>query len=181
MSACGEATIAGFNQVVRDVGKATEGSEVKITLVVFSDNAEFASFCEPVGALRPLTWESYEPDGQTAMLDAVMTVLRRFVIKGQDDPETRYLMTIVSDGEENASREFSYKTISKIIEARQNPGRWTFAYMGANQDLAEVSERTSILRGNTSAYVSSPQDSRAAFMRLAYSSGRTFIGMSSPG
>jgi len=163
MSACREETISGFNQVVREVGAAAEGADVRVTLVVFNEEVGFAAFCEPVEALHPLTWETYEPGGSTAMLDAVGIALERFAAEVGDDAETRYVVVIISDGEENASRRYDYAAIASMIGARQNTGRWTFAYVGANQDLSEVSRRMHIPQRNMVCYAPTRGGTQEAF------------------
>jgi hypothetical protein len=170
MSACREETIAGFNRVVAEVRAGAEGADVTFTLVVFNERVELVSFCEPVAAARPLTWEAYEPDGSTAMLDAVGFAIDRFAAQVGDDAETRYMVVIISDGEENASSRYDYRAIASMIRARQNTGRWTFAYVGANQDLSEVSRRMHIPRQNMVCYAPSRQGTEEAFGVIAASS-----------
>jgi Mg-chelatase subunit ChlD len=170
MSACRAETIAGFNRVVGEVSAAAEGADVRVTLVVFNEEVAFAAFCEPTAALQPLTPETYVPGGATAMLDAVGFALDRFATEVGDDKETRYVVVVVSDGEENASRRYDYPAIASMINARQSTGRWTFAYVGANQDLSEVSRRMEIPRRNMVCYAPSREGTQDAFGAIAESS-----------
>lgn len=171
MSACREETISGFNEVVREVRAAGEGADVRVTLVVFNEEVRFVSFCEPVGALAPLTRESYVPDGSTAMLDAVGLALERFATSVPDDADTRYVVVVVSDGMENASVRYGYEAIASMIGARQNTGRWTIAYVGANQDLAEVGRRMHIPASSMACYTATGSGTKEAFACIAASSG----------
>jgi hypothetical protein len=85
------------------------------------------------------------------MLDGVGTTLERLegLAAGPDD---RYLVCIISDGMENASRRFTYGEIGRTIRRLQGTIRWTFTYIGANQDLSRVTEELGVPRGNVREY-----------------------------
>lgn len=61
----------------------------------------------------------------------------------QDKKDTMVVVTIITDGMENASREYNGKTIKDLVERLRGEG-WTFTYMGANQDSVEVAMSMSI-------------------------------------
>lgn len=153
MASCRAETINGFNEQVQKItGKTkTDGTAdtTLITLVLFNHEVEFVHFVSPVDSLREITAEQYVPNGSTAMLDAVGLTLTRFEREVEDDEQTRYLVIIITDGEENDSKEFTYERIAEMIQKRQQTGRWTFSYMGANQDLSDLSKRLNIPKSNT--------------------------------
>mgnify|MGYP004566816155 FL=1 len=64
----------------------------------------------------------------------------------QDIKDTMVVVTIITDGMENASREYNGKTIKELVERLRGEG-WTFTYMGANQDSVEVAMSMSIRNG----------------------------------
>jgi len=123
--------------------------------VLFNHDIEFLSFAGKVGTLEETTAERYVPNGTTAMLDAVGQTLKRFEKKVKDSENTYYLVIIISDGEENDSKEFTHERIAEMIQKRQQTGRWTFSYMGANQDLSDLSKRLNIPKSNVATYTSS--------------------------
>lgn len=180
MEAVRDETISGFNEQVGKIrAKAAQSDAEKtfVTLVLFNDEVVFSKFAEPAEALAPIDRESYEPDRTTAMLDAVGFTLERFQDVVRDDDDTRYLVVVISDGAENDSHEYTYERIAEMIQKRQATGRWTFSYMGANQDLSVISERLSIPRSNLGTYVSSPGGTMIGFGSLS----RSVIGfMSKP-
>lgn len=53
------------------------------------------------------------------------------------------LVTVITDGYENASHEYNGKAIRSLVEAMKNEG-WVFTYIGANQDVEAVAESMSI-------------------------------------
>ena len=57
--------------------------------------------------------------------------------------EDRVLVTIVTDGYENASREYNGKAIKVLVDELKDKG-WVFAYIGANQDVEKVAATISI-------------------------------------
>lgn len=86
----------------------------------------------PAKEVKELTSETYHPDCCTALYDAMgmsLNVIRSKV--GEDD---RVLVTVVTDGYENASREYNSKAIKSLVDELKGKG-WVFAYIGSNQDV----------------------------------------------
>lgn len=173
MQACRAETIAGFNEQVQAIRKSAhqEGEEsgTFVTLVVFNDGVQFVHFAQPAETLSEIGPEEYQPDSLTAMLDAIGSTLVRFEREVDDGDDVNYLVITISDGEENASKEHSYESVARMIRSRQKTGRWTFSYMGANQDLSELSSRLHIPKSNTAAYRSSPHGTAISFVSLSKS------------
>lgn len=163
-------TISGFNEQIGKIrAKAMESGakETFVTLVLFNDEVVFSRFAEPAETLGPIDREIYAPDRTTAMLDAVGLTLERFQKVVQDDGGTRYLMVVISDGLENDSKIHTYESVAELIQQRRSTGRWTFSYMGANQDLGVVARRMAIPRSNISAYNSDAKGTALSFRRLS--------------
>ena len=62
-------------------------------------------------------------------------------LEGQTDYNV--LVTILTDGEENASKEFSGADIKKLVEELQM-NRWTFTYIGTDHDVEKIARSLSI-------------------------------------
>lgn len=125
----------GINQLFADQAKV-EG-ECLVTLTQFDDTFETLLGNEPVGNI-----ESYTliPRGSTALFDAVgrtIAIVDRYLATAPK-PE-QVIVTIVTDGNENASREFTQEKIKSLIDARTEAG-WKFTYLGANQDAILVGQ-----------------------------------------
>ena len=91
--------------------------------------------------VKELTAETYRPDCCTALYDAMgisLNALRKKVV--EDD---KVLVTVVTDGYENASKEYSGKAIKALVDDLKAKG-WVFAYIGANQDVEAVAATISI-------------------------------------
>ena len=82
------------------------------------------------------------PRGSTAMNDAIgrtiNTVGETLAKMNEADRPDRVLFVIVTDGEENASKEFTTKQVKELIDRQSNEYNWTFTYLGANQDAWAV-------------------------------------------
>ena len=171
MEVCRDAAIAGFNDwlaaqqtAVRelaaeqaDAGPSapTAGATTTLTLVNFSERPDLP-MCRlihegvPLTTVRPLHRESYTPEGGTPLLDAVGRTIM-WMDRLQPTPE-RSLVVILTDGEENASREFTPQQIRDLIRSRETTGTWTFVYLAANQDAWAVGGQLGIGPGNTASF-----------------------------
>lgn len=124
METCRDDTIGGFNAFVEDQ-KALGGT---LTLIQF-DHEHLVSYANvPIEDVKPLTRETFQPRGSTALLDAIGRAIKEYT-PHQRSPT----VVILTDGLENASHIYTKAHIKDLIEARQNDG-WTFLYLGANQD-----------------------------------------------
>lgn len=128
-------------QTIRSAQKKHEDQEHYVSLVTFNDDVKTVYECVPVDEVKELTAETYQPDCCTALYDAMgisLNVLRKKV--AEDD---KVLVTVVTDGYENASKEYSGKAIKALVDELKTKG-WVFAYIGANQDVEAVAATISI-------------------------------------
>ena len=123
MEACIDDTIGGFNAFVRD--QVPFGGT--LTLVLFDHEYTPVYTCKPIAEVEPLTRETFKPRGATALLDAIGRAVKE--VRTQTIPT----VVILTDGQENSSREYTKAHVKDLIEERQRNG-WTFVYLGANQD-----------------------------------------------
>lgn len=153
MQFCRDAAISGFNEWLGSQQKA-EGA-CALTVVQFSDRGD-APMCRllydgvPIREARPLDHQTYRPDGNTPLYDAVA---RTIAAMDQLAPTPdRILVVILTDGDENASREHTQRQIQDMIRAREATGRWTFVYLGANQDAWAASREMGMQPGNSAPF-----------------------------
>ena len=128
-------------QTIRSAQKKHEEQEHYVSLVTFNDDVKTIYECVPVDEVKELTNETYHPDCCTALYDAMgisLNALRKKV--AEDD---KVLVTVVTDGYENASKEYSGKAIKALVDELKGKG-WVFAYIGANQDVESVAATISI-------------------------------------
>ena len=176
MEVCRGAAIAGFNHWLAEqqVAKQLALDEVcTLTLVKFSERPGLP-LCRivhegaPLAAVPPLNRETYRPNGGTPLLDAVG---RTIMWMDRQQPQAdRTLIVVLTDGDENASHEFTAPQIRDLICSHEATGTWTFVYLAANQDAWAVSERLGIPDGNTSSF--SVPEIGVAFMRASAATAR---------
>ncbi|MCR5888325.1 VWA domain-containing protein [Hymenobacter sp. J193] len=138
-----EATIRGFNELVQSVqGLARELPDKKqvVNLTTFNGaGIREKLFLQEASALHPLTLADYRPDSMTPLHDAIgqsVTKLRN-VLTTTGATDYQVLVTVLTDGEENASKEFTRPVIRQLIEQLKDQG-WTFTYIGANHDVEQA-------------------------------------------
>lgn len=147
------AALSGANESIKAIRKAQEKypeQEHLFSFVTFSTELDcFESRASiktvfddvPIGDIHDLTNDDYHPSACTPLYDAMGFALNKLKKKVSDGD--RVLVTVITDGLENASQEYSGVAIKKLVERLKNKG-WTFVYIGANQDAAEVAGKLSI-------------------------------------
>ena len=128
-----------------------------LTLVLFDDHGDGKNVRTvfedmPIVEVRNLTEEDYNPNGCTPLYDAMGMSLAK--LQGKVDKDDYALVTIITDGLENASHEYSGKAIRSIVTLLREKG-WVFAYIGANQDAVEVAREMNI--NNAKEYDATPE------------------------
>ena len=139
-----------FNEQVRAIKKGAAEVDTKVSLVTFASNANPPLFFnQDVASLKELDYNQYQPEGGTAMYDAIgQTIESLKALPEANDETTSFLVVIISDGQENASKKFNASQIAEQVKSLQDGKRWTFSYLGANQDLTKVSQQLGFHLGN---------------------------------
>ena len=132
--------------------KKREG-DILVTYVRFDDEYEEVFYEKNISEIDGF---SLKPRSATALLDAigktVNKVERRFNQKDKEDQPERVLFVIVTDGGENASREFSRPQVFEMIEKVKRDHDWGFTFIGANQDSIGTGNSLGISRGSSVNY-----------------------------
>lgn len=129
---------------IRSMRKKNAEQEQFVTLVAFCGCEQKVIYENaPIEKVNNITLADYEPCCMTPLYDAIGNVCTRLHTTVKDDESASVAVTIVTDGYENASREFSGKAIKALIEAYKQEG-WMFAYIGADHDVESVAFSLSI-------------------------------------
>lgn len=139
MSSLYNVALEGMNQTldtIQGLAKECEGQEQVVTLVTFDTN-HYNEIFKNTAALqtRPITTQDYRPSGCTPLYDAMGKALTELEPSVKENEAV--LVTVITDGYENASSEFSLQDIRALVERLDKAG-WMFSYIGANQDAEEV-------------------------------------------
>lgn len=137
--------IDGFNEQIQEMKKEETEKEIEylISLTKFSGQVEVVFSKVPLSQIREITVEDYNPTGSTALYDAVGKRIETAI-----EGETNVLVYIFTDGQDNASREFSSNTLKTLIDIRQKQG-WGFTYFGANMDANVAAQNIGVVNSVT--------------------------------
>jgi uncharacterized protein YydD (DUF2326 family) len=146
MSGLGSDTIGGYNAMLEKQKK--EPGEAVITTVLFDDKYELLHDRINIRGIEPITEKEYYVRGTTALLDAVGRTISKIVNVQkhtvEDERAENVMFVITTDGMENASREYSYEKIRRMIEHQKSKYGWEFIFLGANIDAVDTAERFGI-------------------------------------
>jgi hypothetical protein len=147
-------TIEGFNTQINTVkAGAAEAGETRVGMVDFSTTPSVRYMGVNTSALQPLTAQNYVPDGYTALYDGVgMMIAELLAQPHMESPETAVLVTIFTDGEENASNQYSSALLKDLITKLEATGRWTFALVGPTEGVMDLADMLAVDRSNTTGF-----------------------------
>jgi uncharacterized protein YegL len=175
MGSIKKTTIQGFNelvQTIKGIEKEYPEQEHFISLVTFNGlGQKTLHFMDPASSLQQIDEASYQPDASTPLFDTMgnsLTKLRK-ALDGKKDYNV--LVTILTDGEENASKEYSGEAIKKLVEELKQKN-WTFTYIGTDHDVEKIAMSISIT--NTMTFQKSDMGMKNMFLlekeaRMRYS------------
>ena len=156
--------IAGVVETVQTIRTAqSENAEQEqlLSLVVFNGKYIATVFDRmPITKVPDLNEKDYQPTDNTPLYDAMgdaITNLHRYI--NEDD---NVLVTIITDGYENASREWNHQRIFQLVEDLKKKN-WLFTYIGANQDALAVAKGMGIDYGMN--FMSDAEGTKAMFKR----------------
>ena len=138
-------TIGGFNGMLEKQKK--EEGEAIITTVLFDDQYELIHDRFNINAVDKMTDKEYYVRGCTALLDAMGSTIQKIINVQKHLPECEQaehvIFVTITDGYENASCEYTYRDVKKMIEAQKEKG-WEFMFLGANIDAVAEAEKFGI-------------------------------------
>ena len=145
MASVHEATVSGFNEFINGQ-KQTPGT-ADLMLVLFDDRYE-VPYDKPISQVEPMTLAEFVPRGTTALNDAIGKTVTGIGSKLAQLPEAerpgQVIVVILTDGHENASKEFSREQVARMIEHQRSVYSWQFLFLGANQDAVLTGKQYSI-------------------------------------
>ena len=128
-------------QTIRAAQKKHTEQEQFVSVVTFNDDVKHVVDCVSVNDVKELSDETYIPARCTALYDAMGISINNLRRKVKEDDTV--LVTVVTDGYENASHEYNGNAIKALVDEMKAKG-WIFAYIGANQDVEAVAAHISI-------------------------------------
>lgn len=175
MDACKSDVIGGFNSFLKEQQDA-EGT-ANISLYQFDNFYETVFENKDVKMAQPLDDKTFVPRGGTALYDAIGKTIANFRAKYEaaqfgEVPE-KVFFVIITDGEENASFEYSFEQISKMIEKQKQNDQWIFVFLGADIKAVEIARSAGISMNNTMQYT----ENSAGYQALYCATGKNIKNM----
>ena len=151
MSCLRQTVIKSVNAFLKDQ-KDCEGTAT-VTMYAFDDEVMVMQECSPLEKVPELSRENYEPDGCTALLDAVGTAIddtgKRLASLPEEQRPGNVIIGIMTDGFENSSRRYKWKDIADRIAHQREKYSWRFMFFGAGMDAIEVASKMNIDRADS--------------------------------
>ena len=124
----------------------------------------------PLKDIQKLTDRDYTVRGCTALLDAVGRTIEHISsihkYARTEDVPAHTSFVIITDGLENASREYDYRKVKALIEEKKKKG-WEFLFIGANIDAAEEAAKIGISRDRSASYAADSVGTSVVFDAIA--------------
>ena len=168
----GQAPVDTVNETIESLRKEQKGRsnwEFFFSLVTFNDESNTVYDNVPINEANLMKDEEYDPANCTALYDAMgfaITHQKKFVSENDN-----VVVTIITDGYENASKEYSGDTIKKIVEELKTKG-WVFTFIGANQDVLKAGSNISV--DNVMAFDATDDGLRCAVNNVTRNRSRLF-------
>ena len=171
MSGLESDTIGGFNSMLKKQ-KAVDG-DCRITTVLFDNNYELLHDRIDIRAVSEMTDKEYQVGGSTALLDAIgLSIQKLIAVQKNTSPEYRagnVMFVIITDGAENASREYTAEKVKALIEIQKEKYGWAFVFLGANIDAVETARRFGIAPERSMDYVPDAEGTALNFEMMSAS------------
>lgn len=171
MSSVRTDTIGGFNTFLQEQ-KKTPG-EATITLTQFDNEYEVVYALKKIADAPELTIATFVPRGSTALLDAIGRTINEagasYSKMAEADRPERVIVVILTDGQENASHEFTRDQIFKMVKEQRENWKWEFFFVGANQDAIQAGMSIGISGTKSMNYCASAVGTQNTFKSLSHS------------
>lgn len=161
--------IGGFNTFLKEQQKMD--APATITYSQFDTEYEMVHENIDIQKMPKLDEATYVPRGGTALLDSIGKTLAetKAAIKAKKINPDLVIVVIITDGEENASREYNQEQIKKLIATQTKKKDWDFVYLGANQDSFSEAGGFGFDKGSTQNWISTTAGSNAMFLSVGAS------------
>ena len=146
MSGLESDTIGGFNGMIKE--QKSKKGKCFVTTILFDHEILTLHDRIPLEKVKKMTGNDYQVRGCTALLDAIGTSIvhidniHRYA-RDEDVPDNT-VFVIITDGLENASKEYDYAKVKKMIEQKKKGFGWEFLFIGANMDAVETASHMGI-------------------------------------
>jgi len=169
MSSICDDAIGGFNSFIEDQKK--QPGEAVVTVILFDDQYDVLYKNKPLKDVPTLTRETFVPRGSTALYDAmgksIVTLGEELNKMADNDRPGTVIVTIITDGQENASREYNLTKIKEMIKEQKEKYSWNFMFLCADEATLAESVTWGIPKNLSTCFVADGIGSKSSYQ--AYS------------
>lgn len=153
--------IGGYNQFLTE--QAALPGEARVTFTQFDNQYELLYQGKPVKDAPRLSHATYKPRGSTALYDALGRTLNEQGARISAEKWAELVVVcVITDGQENASREFSLETIQRMTKHAEDHG-WKFVYLAANQSAFQATQHLGMAQAVSMTYAANSAGTAAAY------------------
>lgn len=150
MESCRTDAIGAVNSFIRQT-KSDTAIEGRISLIIFdSQGIDVIRDGAPAASCAEVTPDEYQPRASTPLLDAVGHGVA--LLDKAHSKDERCVLAVMTDGLENASREYTRETIKALLDRKQKEDGWLVVYLGADHNAWSQASQLGFAAGNVAAY-----------------------------
>lgn len=143
-------TISGCNETINTIKalqeEYQETQQHYIDIYAFQSDFRISRYLiknESPTTVKHITANDYRPGGMTNLYDAIGATISDIKNRTKQDPKAIGSVTIITDGMENASTEYTHHQLVKMIDELKEKG-WNFNFIGANIDVEQTAHSLNI-------------------------------------
>ena len=173
--------VQGVNNFLIEQRKLPDPACVAITRFDTEGTERFRGMTD-LAFIHHIAIHEYQPRGGTPLNDAICNELELLEQDWRRERPDRAIVVIVTDGHENSSRRFTKAQVKRMVQARQESGKWSFIYLGANVDAFDEAQGLGIWASNAAGYTSTAAGTASAYHVMSNSvSNMRVTGQSTAG
>lgn len=159
MASIADDMVGGFNTFLAE--QRSKPGQCAVTLVQFDGQDPFEVLVDgmPLAEVLDLDRSRYVPRGNTPLLDAVGRMIARVDARVAAHPDEDQVVLIITDGLENASREFGYAQVADLIAKREEAG-WSFVFLGTDAGVMAQAARMGTAQANRAQWARTSEGTR---------------------
>lgn len=158
-------TIGGYNSLLAK--QKTEKGDAVVTTVLFDNEYELLHDRVAIGKVKDITKKEYFARGTTGLLDAIGKTINHVGNRHKNALESevpgKTMVVIITDGHENASKEYSLSKVKQMIERQKKKYGWEFLFLGANIDAVSTAASFGINADRAVTYQADGEGTRINF------------------
>jgi len=142
MSSMGNEPVDGYNKFIDEQRDPSLG-EANVTFVLFDDEVETVYNGVKISEVEKLSMERYIGTGMgmTSLYDTIGKTFTEVGKRLSNTPESerasKVIVCILTDGQENSSKEFTLSTIKNMIKEQTEKYSWKIQFMGTTLGAIE--------------------------------------------